>query len=1444
MKKTTLFRPSRNPGYAAVQFILPGRFISRATVFFLFLSLLFHGFNGFSQCLDPGCTNDQTAAGFNVNSQVGASANYNDWFNSGSLLGIIATGPNENNTSTAQFVAYLNLPGSANNDRNCTFVQRMAVDYGFSTAPNQFLWDALAARDNHCAGSQNDSTVFTSGSDKNGADPSTWSAGVSGVPQKNDLIDVAGHLREDNGMLWCFAFATTRSSDGDSHVDFEFYQTNPTVSGGLFSGTGPDGGHTATVLPNGPGAFLQPGDLTVSIDYENGGTAPCASVFVWIDPNNVDGAGHDMNWYNTNVAFADRLYNFKQPLEFYNGTNSGNYGYARIISKWQDPSIPVPGGVTPPPGIGACLFLSNVNTASVTGTDWGSLEGPQAALSPDFLNLQLVEIGINLTAFGLDSRPFSAPCVNLFGSILIKTRSSTSFVSELKDFAGPYPFGNFLEATADAGEDKNLDCDSPTTLLVGTPTPANAICQWSIAPGSTGNFTPTPDPKVIIVDQPGTYQFLVKNPIDTTCTAVDLVTVTSTIDSIAPDVECPADLIIQCDNVLPPPATNLTEFEAIGGSAFDISGNLTFTSHTDTIIASNCSGLIRRKYKVTDYCGNVDSCYQFIQVQDTLKPILEIPADTTYGCNPQIPSANSGDAEAFDNCTPNPTINVTETDSGSCYIKTKIRVFTATDSCGNTTSKTQRIRYKQDNIDPIITVNASVPNLTYLGCNPLPATIEAALGSATASDNCIPSITPAVTNNPPTVQGCYRIQTRSWSATDSCGNTASASRTITWRVDTIKPVILPPNPGTLHCNPSENQINLALGSATATDNCQPVTVSPSDSNTVSGCTYTRFRTWTAADSCGNQADPITISVTWTVDTIDPVINPNGADSINLHCNPTQGQIENALGTATITDNCGINVQPPTTGPVLTNGCFRSQSRTWTATDICGNTAPSFTRRVYWKVDTTPPVVTCNPGGGNITVCAGSPVNFTPTATDICDGNLPVSCTRSDGQPLNAPYSAGTTTVICSATDICNNTGTCTLTVRVIAIPSCVINPPALNPVCTSSGNTLTATVTGQDGTTNCVWSVSGTGWSVSGGNCTSVQYTAGTGDGLFTLTVTNTVNGVSCTSQCTLLVECVNPNPCTYTQGYYGNAGGTNCTGGVTGDLLTTILATPIVIGNPAVGRSLTLTQNDAILGCIYQRLPGGGPASPLGAFNTTCSAMQGIQTKGNGSIRNVLLAQTITLAFNLRVPYSPLGSMPITGPYLVTYESTDNTCDGIGIGTPLPNTAIVRMIPPAVISYLGTANTVADLKQLADLALSAVPPPPGMPSLSAINSAVTAFNEGFDECRAFGGFFPTNPLDTVSGSTTTRFDDSGLHTSVDVYPNPATESAQIDFILNGYDSEVVLGLYDIDGVLIDVLYRGLAEGDVVHTKRLDVSLLPAGVYIYHLTTSKGITTGRITIVK
>ena len=71
------------------------------------------------------------------------------------------------------------------------------------------------------------------------------------------------------------------------------------------------------------------------------------------------------------------------------------------------------------------------------------MEGPTAKYFDDIKKLQFSEYESQiLMALGLDSRIDSTnPCQNLLGTLIVKTRSSSSFTAELKDFAGPYKFG-------------------------------------------------------------------------------------------------------------------------------------------------------------------------------------------------------------------------------------------------------------------------------------------------------------------------------------------------------------------------------------------------------------------------------------------------------------------------------------------------------------------------------------------------------------------------------------------------------------------------------------------------------------------------------------------------------------------------------------------------------------------------------------------------------------------------------------------------------------------------------------------------------------------------------------------------------------------------------------------------------------------------------------------
>ncbi len=99
----------------------------------------------------------------------------------------------------------------------------------------------------------------------------------------------------------------------------------------------------------------------------------------------------------------------------------------------------------------------------------------------------------------------------------------------------------------------------------------------------------------------------------------------------------------------------------------------------------------------------------------------------------------------------------------------------------------------------------------------------------------------------------------------------------------------------------------------------------------------------------------------------------------------------------------------------------SVTRTWTATDACGNTSQA--SQTIGVEDNTPPLITCP---GNIAAACNEVVNFNTPVTDVCDPNVTALCVPASGQV----FPVGQTTVTCSSTDACGNTGTCTFTVTV------------------------------------------------------------------------------------------------------------------------------------------------------------------------------------------------------------------------------------------------------------------------------------------------------------------------------------------------------------------------------------------------------------------------------
>jgi uncharacterized repeat protein (TIGR01451 family) len=141
----------------------------------------------------------------------------------------------------------------------------------------------------------------------------------------------------------------------------------------------------------------------------------------------------------------------------------------------------------------------------------------------------------------------------------------------------------------------------------------------------------------------------------------------------------------------------------------------------------------------------------------------------------------------------------------------------------------------------------------------------------------------------------------------------------------------------------------------------------------------------------------------------------------------------AIVTIGATANCNVS-----TGTVVLNNASVTGNQ---PDPVAANNSSSDST----TINNPPPEITCppdidtfsDPGQLYATLNPG-----TPTATDAGGCPVVVSGTRSDGQPLNATYPVGTTTIEWKATDAVNQIATCiqTIKVRTLADVRVVIDP--------------------------------------------------------------------------------------------------------------------------------------------------------------------------------------------------------------------------------------------------------------------------------------------------------------------------------------------------------------------------------------------------------------------
>ncbi|MFM1931955.1 MAG: hypothetical protein RL226_1258, partial [Bacteroidota bacterium] len=456
-------------------------------------------------------------------------------------------------------------------------------------------------------------------------------------------------------------------------------------------------------------------------------------------------------------------------------------------------------------------------------------------------------------------------------------------------------------------------------------------------------------------------------------------------------VNVPPTQVVECSqlNAMPLP------------QVIDDCGNTVTILFEDQIAGSGCTYDILRTYTATDLCGHQAQASTIITVVDNTPPVISgVGPNTFVSCNAIPQPAN---AVAVDACGGNVPVTVSETQIGSGCSYIISRTYTAADLCGNGTSLTHLI-YVQDSQAPFL---LGVPDNAVIDCNaPIPA--PANVG---ALDNCGPA--PQVnfiefTEN----NGCATVIYRTWTATDQCGNQATAQQTITV-VDTTAPVFTyVPADAAVSCNEIP-PVEMAM----AMDNCTVAPVITLIEEVVTGgCPYEIHRIFIATDDCGNESTAV--QVISVIDNEAPMLTIYPADEA-VGCS----ELEEAPAVEAI-DNCGtveVILQETWGEP----GCIQTLTRTWTATDACGNSVQH--TQVITLTDQVAPILSLTPAD-LVVNCLEVPEMPFVTAYDDCSGAVVEAFETIETTTCASEY-----TVIRNwlATDVCGNTTTHVQTISVV-----------------------------------------------------------------------------------------------------------------------------------------------------------------------------------------------------------------------------------------------------------------------------------------------------------------------------------------------------------------------------------------------------------------------------
>jgi gliding motility-associated-like protein/uncharacterized repeat protein (TIGR01451 family) len=544
------------------------------------------------------------------------------------------------------------------------------------------------------------------------------------------------------------------------------------------------------------------------------------------------------------------------------------------------------------------------------------------------------------------------------------------------------------------------------------------------------------------------------------CGNASSTTATFTIEDItAPVIDTTniQDLVIEC-GITPDDALSQWLSDNAGAVANDSCSSVVWTNNYDPNLDFDCTnGGVPVTFSATDACGNTSQVTATYAIIDTTPPVLAVPGDLTLECSDDTSPINTGTASATDDCT-NPTISFSDSIEDNCgFTRVITRIWTATDTCGNTISANQIITV-QDTTAPAF----SVPGDIVLECDTDINDLSITGDVTDETDNCSNSLEATYTDE--ITDGLCTNSTivlRTWTLTDDCGNSTSLTQTITLE-DTTAPTFTVPDDITIECSTDINDLSITGDVNDETDNCSlnlEATYTDDISDGLCPNEAIITRTWSLTDDCDNSTSFIQIIT--IQDTTAPNFNEVLPEDIMVDCNAIP-----EIPTLTASDNCDV-VDVVFEESITEGNCIGDFliTRSWTSTDLCDNTAEHV--QIITVQDVNPPTLVSD-YEDNITIACDDIVPSVPSLVfeDQCSNNISVSFDEATSDlDENGDYQIIRTWTV---TDDCGNSSNFTQTITIENINIIIAENGS---VCIEDGEFDLFTLLSGDFDTTGTWSV-------------------------------------------------------------------------------------------------------------------------------------------------------------------------------------------------------------------------------------------------------------------------------------------------------------------------------------------------------------------------------------